>query len=85
MKHNSVNSSKNIFQKASLSFVKHIIILLVAYWLLSALEIIFNGLTHEFPRNVFSVFVWSIVADTIFWLKLLWAIFILFFTSTFIL
>ena len=78
MKAYSVNFRKNLFQKASLSFIKHIIILLVAFWLLSVLEIVYNGLTHEFPRNVTSVLVWSVISDTTFWLKLLWAQYIIF-------
>jgi phosphoglycerol transferase MdoB-like AlkP superfamily enzyme len=68
----SLKPIKNLFRKASLSYAKHIIILLSAFWLLSILEIFYNGVTHEFPKNLISVFGWSLVSNTIFWLKLIW-------------
>lgn len=59
-------------KKASSDIVALMLIWLGLLWILSIYEIVLNGVTHEFPKNVIGVLAWSWLADFLFWFKWLW-------------
>jgi len=65
-------------KSAALVFTSLMLIWLGILMLLSVFELVFNGLTHEFPKSSISVLVWSWLADFFFWLEWLWLSFVLF-------
>ena len=54
---------------AALSFAQLSIIWLTIIFILSIFEIVYNGVAHELPKNLFSVIGWSFLNDLVFWCK----------------
>jgi len=54
---------------AALSFAQLSFIWLMIIFVLSIFEIIYNGIAHELPKNLFAVLGWSFLNDLVFWCK----------------
>jgi len=54
---------------AALSFAQLSVIWLMIIVVLSIFEIIYNGIAHELPKNLFAVLGWSFLNDLVFWCK----------------
>ncbi|SFA53287.1 uncharacterized sulfatase [Pedobacter suwonensis] len=63
----------NRFKSASQVFLQIAIVWLIALIVIRAVEVLVNGLIHQFPANLCSFMLWSWLADISFWLK--WIIF----------
>lgn len=68
----------NKLKEGTLSFIKLALIWLVVLLIIRLFEIVFNGITHEFPKELTSVVLWSWCSDLVFWHKWLFAEYVIF-------
>ncbi|MGZ3822799.1 MAG: LTA synthase family protein, partial [Mucilaginibacter sp.] len=59
----------NSFVEAALSFARLSTVWLLIIFLLSAFELVYNGIVHQFPNSFTSVLFWSFLNDMFFWFK----------------
>jgi phosphoglycerol transferase MdoB-like AlkP superfamily enzyme len=63
---------------ATLSFSGIALTWLLLLFVLSLFEILFNAKTHEVPKNLFSVILWSLLEDLVFWITCLFKLYIIY-------
>jgi phosphoglycerol transferase MdoB-like AlkP superfamily enzyme len=63
---------------ATLSFSGIALTWLLLLFVLSLFEIAFNAKTHEVPKNLFSVILWSLLEDLFFWITYLFKLYIIY-------
>lgn len=66
------------FKSATIVFLQIALVWLIALIVIRVVEVVVNGLIHQFPAQLFSFMLWSWLADLSFWLKWLIFEFILF-------
>ncbi|MGZ3752988.1 MAG: hypothetical protein ACXVAU_17015, partial [Mucilaginibacter sp.] len=59
----------NRFVEAAISFARLSTVWLLIIFLLSAFELVYNGIVHQFPNSFTSVLFWSFLNDMFFWFK----------------
>ncbi|HEY8781511.1 MAG TPA: sulfatase-like hydrolase/transferase [Mucilaginibacter sp.] len=67
-----ISTKKNLrakFTLAAISFARLSVVWLVIILLLSLFELTYNGLIHQFPKNLWGASLWTFLNDLIFWLK----------------
>lgn len=77
------NRTLSKFFSSSQDYAGLTILWLSLMLLLSAIENIFNGITHGLESGFFEIMVWSSVLNVLYWLKLLFFLFIVFTTIYF--
>lgn len=66
------------FKSAAIVFLQIALVWLITLIVIRVVEVVVNGLIHQFPAKLFSFMLWSWLADLSFWLKWLIFEFILF-------
>lgn len=69
---------KEQLKAATSYFARTAIIWLVSLLLISIFEIVFNGLTHEFPPSLSATLLWSWLAVLFFWIKTLLMVYLIY-------
>lgn len=79
MEKTSQPKKKYAFLKpATIAFMQLSLCLLTLLFVLSGIEILYNGFSHEFPKNALGVWAWAIFLDFVFWIKWLIAVYLAF-------